>query len=553
MRSAGIEISKDIIKLVKLEDKEKRPFVSHYSEADITPAENQTWEEAASISLKELVNKSKLKADRIVVSIDSSEAFFRELSLPFKQQEQIDRVFKNEFANLIHEYELDQLIADYYKTSESEKNTNVVAIGTTKDILSRILNICQNAGIDPVSVDVDITALFNAIYNLGLTSSDENILIIYGSGKRYAKFILIEHDKPIAVRTTRFTIPLVEPERMKEYIKSSEWNAEQIEGPVPYVVVDEEHKSAIQWNDEEHFLQLSKVLEKEILRFISAYSTSNISLILLAGDFERKEINAILSPKITLPVQILNTLELINHNVPDNVTNSSNITVPLGLALKAHEKDALGIDLRKEAFATEDRLIRVKSTLTFTLELVFGLLALFILYNVVNKQPKLHKQIKNEIETQKQQISWLFPKNTEIENKQGLEVFQLIDSIYRSYNNKFGGNKKGLPDKSALEHYANFYQAMAKYHNNNIESESHFMQLRTVDFSYSPPTGNNQNFKLNLKFTVAFKKNLNKEVVTTAQNLLTFLKNEYLPDIQYPPGTSPKEDGDFTLFDYALK
>ena len=122
-RSVGIELTDSSVKLLWLEQSGKKSKVLQFHEAPIPPDGDDSWEARASRALREAFARSKIPRGHAVASIDSGEAILREISLPFKGDDQIRKTVRFEMESQIHNYTIEQLVVSHYKTGESEKGS----------------------------------------------------------------------------------------------------------------------------------------------------------------------------------------------------------------------------------------------------------------------------------------------------------------------------------------------------------------------------------------------------------------------------------------------
>jgi Tfp pilus assembly PilM family ATPase len=377
-RAVGIDLTESSVRLVWLDPNSKRGTLLAYHEAPVPPGAEVPWEERAAAALKAAFAESKIPRGRAVAALDSGDAILREVSLPFKNDEQIRKTVRFEMESLIHNYTIEQLVVSHFKTGETDKGSHLLAAAVPKAVVGKRLKVVQDAGVDPVALDLDISAVFNAMNHAGAIDTDEPHLLIHGTSK-FTKLVFVEQRRPRSIRTIRFSLPA--PGRSAE--ERARAGEETQDGEIiPIVVLDEEQSKRFSDLDLDTQSALVEILAKEISRFLLANAASaSPSHILLSGDFEDEHAAQMLEAATQIPVRTFNLLEAFDHpfKKPDP-DKSSRIGVALGLALKGAGVDALGLDFRQEEFQYRKKFEAVKTTALVTVELVIVFLAAVALH-----------------------------------------------------------------------------------------------------------------------------------------------------------------------------
>jgi Tfp pilus assembly PilM family ATPase len=362
-RAVGVEITEASVRLLSYEQGGDRGKILQFHQTAIPAEADVPWEDRAAKALKEAFAVSKAPRSRVVAAVDSGHAILREVTLPFKGEDQIRKTVRFELESLIHNHAIDELVVSYYKTGETDKGTLLLAAAVPKDVVARTLRVFEKAGVDPVALDLDVCAVFNAMKHAGAIT-DEPHLLVYGTSK-FTKLILVEDRKPRSIRTIRFALPgEAEP-------------AAELPGETPIVIVDPEDGPSFQELDPAVQGTLVEILAKEVARFLLAHAgTSSPSHILLAGDFEDPVPASKIEAATKIPVRTFNLLEAMD-GAGDR---SARVAAPLGLALKGAGSDALGMDFRQDEFQYRKKFDALKTTALVTAELLIVLLAAVTLH-----------------------------------------------------------------------------------------------------------------------------------------------------------------------------
>jgi Tfp pilus assembly PilM family ATPase len=390
VRAVGVELTPAHVRILSIEHGGRKTKILQFHEAPIPPDPAMPWEERAAATLKEAFRIAKAPHGRIVAALDSGDAILREVSLPFKGDEQVRKTVRFEMESQIHNYTIEQLVVSYYKTGETDKGSLVLAAAVPKTVIAKRLKLFQDAGLDPLALDLDVCAVFNAMSHAGAIATDEAHLLVYGTSK-FTKLVFIEERRPRSIRTIRFSLPggsLAPPEDTMP------------DSALPIVIIpDGQDFSSL-----EPVLQTSliDILAKEISRFLLANAASSSPAhILLAGEFEDPQAARMLDTATQIPVRTFNLLDGVEHPFGrESGVTSARMAAALGLALKGAGVDGLGMDFRQEEFQYTKKFEALKTTLLVTVELALVFLAAMALHLHFKKRD-LHDASKSVLERQR--------------------------------------------------------------------------------------------------------------------------------------------------------
>src|SRR5436190_3307723 len=204
-RSVGLELTPAHVRILSLELAGKVPKILQFHQAPV-PAGETPWEERAAAALKQAFTEAKISKSRVVAALDSGDAILREVSLPFKGDDQIRKTVRFEMESLIHNYTIEQLVVAHYKTGETDKGSLLLAAAVPKTVIDKRLKLYQAAGVDPVALDLDVAAVINSMLHAGAIATDEPLLLVHGT-PRFTKLVFIEGRKPRSIWTIRFSMP----------------------------------------------------------------------------------------------------------------------------------------------------------------------------------------------------------------------------------------------------------------------------------------------------------------------------------------------------------
>lgn len=363
-RAVGLEITDSVVRAADLEGSAKKLRLLQFAEREISADAGRPWPERAAAAVSALFTDLKLPRDRVVAALDAGDVFFRFLALPFKHDDQIRKVVKFELESQIQNYAADDLIVDYIPAEQNEKGTLLLTVAAPKTVVRNRLALLEKAGVDPVAIDLDVNALFNA-YARGVDlRSDEPFVLAHG-GSRFTKLLFIQRKIPRFVRTLRFAPAapgagrLAEPSADAPVGAGVAPSADAVPGsPAPSAAGDR-----------------IAILGREIRRFLlSSLSPSAPTCLLLTGEFDRHpEIAPRLAEETQLVTDTVDFLAGMEHPYGEGAAPPG-IAVALGLALKGLDIDRTRFDFRKEEFVCQRRFALVKKTLAASVFLTLLLL-----------------------------------------------------------------------------------------------------------------------------------------------------------------------------------
>ena len=487
-RSLGVELTPAHARILSLEMTGKTTKILSFHQAPIPDGETP-WEERAATALKAALAATKGTRGRMVASLDSGDAILREVSLPFKGDDQVRKTVRFEMESLIHNYTIEQLIVSHYRTGETDKGTLLLAAAVPKTVIEKRLKLYQDSGIDPVALDLDIAAIFNAMLHAGAIETDEALLLVHGT-PRFTKLMFIEGRRPLSIRTIRFslkeTAPAVpvaaaSPEAaLPERDPATETDTEIA------VILDESEPGFGGLSGEDQG-ELIGILSKEISRFLLASAASSSpARILLSGDFGDAGAAVMLETATRIPVQTVNLAAALDPTFQDAAA-APRLGVPLGLALKGVGVDAMGMDFRQEEFQYTKKFDAVKTTLLVTVELLIVFLAAVALHfyfkkkdfeaglkTVYNYQQSLYEAVTNETLT---------------------DPASAFNKMSEKYRLALGGATSELPIKtSAREAWRDLFGALQKFQTKNgdktLSDGTLYLEIESLDIQQSTTPGN---------------------------------------------------------------
>jgi len=490
-RSVGVELTPAHVRILSLEHTGKASKILQFQETAI-PGGETPWEERAVQALREAVTVSKIPKGRIVAALDSGDAILREVSLPFKGDDQIRKTVRFEMESLIHNYTIEQLVVSHYKTGETDKASLLLAAAVPKTVIDKRLKLYQGAGIDPVALDLDVAAVINAMLHSGAIATDEPLLLVHGTPK-FTKLVFIEERRPRSIRTIRFSMagsPEVPAAALAPGDDSKAIAAEAMEEAEPLVILSDA-PTEFGHLPPDRQSALIGILSKEISRFLLANASSaSPAYILLSGDFEEDGASEMLESATRIPVKTFDLIEAVDP-AARGMGASSRIAVPLGLALKGVGVDALGMDFRQEEFQYTKRFEALKTTMLVTVELVIVFLAAVALHFYFKK-----KDIDANLKTVYNYHQAMYENVTGETITDSTQAYPKFSELIRQ---AAGGTIGDLPLKaSGREAWRDLYNALQRFQQKHgdktLSDGTLYLEIETLDITQTTTPGNESLF-----------------------------------------------------------
>jgi Tfp pilus assembly PilM family ATPase len=484
-RSVGVELTPAHVRILALEYAGKTSKILQFHEAPI-PEGELPWEERAGAALRDAVAASKVSKGRLVAALDSGDAILREVSLPFKGDDQIRKTVRFEMESLIHNYTIEQLVVAHYKTGETDKGSLLLAAAVPKTVIDKRLKLYQAAGVDPVALDLDIAAVINSMLHAGAIATEEPLLLVHGT-PRFTKLVFIEGRRPRSIRTIRFSMPGEVPVSAELPAQAGEApSAPTGDTPEPIVVLTE---SAFEGGPSyrQNLSALIGILSKEISRFLLANaSSSSPAHILLSGDFEEEGAAEMLETATRIPVKTFNLVEALDP-AARGMGSSSRMAVSLGLALKGAGVDALGMDFRQDEFQYTKKFEALKTTMLVTVELIIVFLAAIALHFYFKKKD-LEVSLKSVYSYQQQ----MYENVTGETISDSSQAYPKFNELYQQAIRSLGQDLPLLA--SAREAWRDLFNAIQKFQQKHSEKTlsdgTLYLDIESLDIQQSTTPGN---------------------------------------------------------------
>jgi type IV pilus assembly protein PilM len=506
-RAVGLDIGSRTIKVVELNGNPKafkvlRVITRPMPVVDPNPPEDETpkeLEELISDEIREIFQTLKLPKDDVCASFDSGVTVFREIVVPFLEDDQIRKVVKFEAEHHLHSQTIEDVIVNWVKTGESKDGSRLTIFASPKRSLERLLGVLRGAGIEPSSVDLDSTALYTAYDAVGVLEESPNAILV-DVGARSTTLMLIVDKRPLVLRSFLLGTDLVESGVSKELEVSREEGrrrARLASGAHPddllvstATLSPAETEKSVEQIESDIALDLRSTfvskLHREAIRSLASLQESAAPerILLSGGGSLLPGLAQELSDKFNLPVERVDLSRYVDWkdqgSDPEFTQAALGTAVGCGLRILGH--NPLNVEILKDEFAPTNRFDVIKGALaTFVTLLFVSLLGLAFVASERNRAEQkrfayVTKAASRLLKTADIRYRTKVLSQTEEEAKGEVDGWlrrqpqgpERINRYYKLLKERFGylQSELGLGDipqvESALKVWLELYRALQK-------------------------------------------------------------------------------------------
>lgn len=255
----------------------------------LTDDEEEGDEEAAPTLgrlLKRIISERGLQGADFVACLDSKDVIVRDLKLDFTREDQIEKVIHFEAENHLITFDIDEMVLDYLKVSEDGGRSDVVVFAVPNETVSARLDDLKSGGADPVMLDLDSTALFNA-FSTTLNYSKDKTTLLIDVGSNTTNVCLVQDGEFKKARSLR----------LGAYLGA--YNKLQISGPETTDGIDGDRGSGFALSDvssiESRFVEIESALRRLEPESLGALPHTNDSSADTGADLQGDDPIAILT------------------------------------------------------------------------------------------------------------------------------------------------------------------------------------------------------------------------------------------------------------------
>lgn len=375
-QSIGIHIGERQFHLLALDGGLKKHKVVCAVSGEIPPGEEGL--EVLVDELKAAVKEHKLSADSVYLACDSGLAAFRNLTLPFDDRAKIEEVLKFEIESDLPQFDIDQVVVDFTMlSSKPGVESNLLVTAVPKAPLQVLLHTCERAGLEPLEVEIDGTALFDAAFEAGALVEERATVLVH-VGDTSTTVAVADGKRLVALRAIRAGV-------YPQKIAPKDPTADEP------LAADGDAEPAAETGgmlDEQRMEESARRIRRELTRTISGARLANeIGAVYLCGHALPGLAGETLDGIAIQPLEVLPEAAAVE--------NPAEYAVAFGTALRGFAGGQLRPRLRREELRFTGKFERVELSLAVCSLLVFTLL--FVQFIVLTK--KLEWRDEGEVGT----------------------------------------------------------------------------------------------------------------------------------------------------------
>jgi Tfp pilus assembly PilM family ATPase len=427
--------------------------------------------------------------------VASQNVVIREIMIPFLQEDQIRKVLRFEAEAHLHSHAIEDVVVDFVKVGEAKDQSKVLIFAAPKVKVRETLDALKVHGVDPMHLDLDLIALFNAAKATGAFEEHPNSIILdIGSA---TTLVLSVQDGELkscrSIRTGSESLTQAISADLAVDTDSARSRMEEGDGrgrpddllqPLPLDPVDipetektvDELESALVVKRQDDFL--SRIYRETTRSMSLSGGDREVTAIYLTGAASLsggiKERLESRFRKHVLPLRLLDENDRAVAAADYDLANAS-MGVALGCALKYLGYEGLSVEFRREELRYTRKFDLIKVTLATTVSLVFILLFLTWL-NYTNERRQRRQEFINVlallnskfVETTRGEYTKILEARAERLPQEPDDIFRKftawnsqIRKMHRHITDGMGINVKGIPPvRSALSTWRDLFDRL---------------------------------------------------------------------------------------------
>ena len=180
-RSCGIRVGPRHFELVVLDGNPKKHKLTNYVLGELPRASGDEVADlqAAASALRQAAKDANVPHDSVAIAIDAGMGAFRTLKLPFADKTKVEEVLKFEVESLLPQWNIDDVVVDFHVLEEASDSSELLITALQKSELRRPLAVCEKAGVEPLEIELETSAMVNAALQAGLCPVDTAQILVH--------------------------------------------------------------------------------------------------------------------------------------------------------------------------------------------------------------------------------------------------------------------------------------------------------------------------------------------------------------------------------------
>lgn len=383
-RSCGIRVGPRRFELVVIDGSPKKHKIVAHVLGELPRAsgdEAADLQEAAA-ALRQAAKEATVPHDNVAIAIDAGLGAFRTLKLPFSEKAKVEEVLKFEVESLLPHWSIDDVVVDFHMVEEAHDSSEFLITAVQKSDLRRPLALCEKAGVEPLEIELETSAMVNAALQGGLCPVDTAQVLVH-IGEYSTSVVVIDGGKVREMRaihigalTSELSAPAAAEGEAPE--------GEASEKPSPATVVEAPVDAA---ERQRRIEQAQKRIRRELGRTVSAARTAHALQAIHVCGWDVPELVG--STILDVPVKLLECFEG-DSGAPLDVRGQ--LVVAYGVALRQLGGGVLEPSLRREELRYSGAFERVElpvAVLCLLLVTLLGVWNIFLYKDLDNSNAAL--------------------------------------------------------------------------------------------------------------------------------------------------------------------
>ena len=190
-RKVAVDIGTTKVRIGEFEYRGNKIYCSFYSELPIPYYSPQEKEEFLKTEVKNFLIKNKVKTP--VISLPGRGLLIRQLNIPKVSPKKLKDILKYEVQQQIP-FPLEVVEWKYQILGEEGANLNILLSAIKRELINNFLNQTMGFGIDPVFLDTDLFAIYNA-FRFSPFYQEDKCKAILEIGETSSNFIIYHQNK----------------------------------------------------------------------------------------------------------------------------------------------------------------------------------------------------------------------------------------------------------------------------------------------------------------------------------------------------------------------
>jgi hypothetical protein len=374
-RTCGIRIGPRRYELVVLDGSVKKHRIVAFQTGEFPQGGEDPLADAAA-TLKAAVKSSGVPLDSTAIAIDTGLAAFRTIKLPDIEESKIEQVIKFEVEGELPQWNIDDVVVDFLKQDSASGESSLLVSAVPKAELAREIEVCSKAGVEPLEVELEATAMVNAALAADLCHVDEAQVLVH-VGETSTAVVVMDGGRLRSMRAIHIGALSHEPGKPPPAPAAEEGDGE---GDGEGEVGETEPQEPLEEDSEERqrLLELAvSRIRRELGRTVSGARTANPLAAIYVCGWELPDLVG--TEVLDIPVYELDVFE---EDSGQPVEGAAPLVAAYGVALRQLGGATLQASLRREELRYTGAFERVELPVAIAALFLVALLAVFNIFEL---------------------------------------------------------------------------------------------------------------------------------------------------------------------------